>query len=113
MIVGRIIGWLLLALAALLALGGVVLAIKGQTVAQVTGGVWYQVHSDSLNLSQAITQRYIHPSLWDPVAIAILNWPLWLAILVVVLVPAVIGLALVKLCRPRRPAAPAAEAAQS
>ena len=101
MIVGRLFGWLLLTLAALLALGGVALAIKGQTVAQVTGAVWFQVHSDSLNLTQAITQRYILPVLWDPVAITILNWPLWLAILVVVLTPAILGGLLVALFRPR------------
>ena len=74
-------------------------------MAQVTGAVWYQVHSDSLNLTQAITQRYILPVLWDPIAITILNWPLWLAILVVVLVPAILGGVLVTLFRPRGAAA--------
>ena len=101
MIVGRIFGWLLLAIAALLALGGVILAVMGGTVGTVLGQVWYQVHADSLNLTQAITQRYILPALWDPVAIVILNWPLWLAIFVVVLVPAIVGGALVALLRPR------------
>jgi len=100
-IVGRLFGWLMLALAAFLALGGATLALKGQTLAQASGAVWFQVHSDSLNLTQAITQRYILPVLWDPIAIAILNWPLWLAILVVVLTPAVLGGLLVALLRPR------------
>lgn len=30
------------------------------------GGIWFAAHSDSLNLSQAVIQRYIHPAIWDP-----------------------------------------------
>ena len=41
------------------------------------GEVWYALHRGSLNFSQVIAQRYLHPYLWDPVMIAILRLPLW------------------------------------
>lgn len=33
------------------------------------GRLWFDLHVGSLNLVQAIVQRYIHPSLWDPVVV--------------------------------------------
>ncbi len=102
MIVGRLFGWLLLAIAALLALGGVILAVKGQSVSEITGAVWYRVDLDTLNGIQVVIERHLSlPALWANVAVPLLNWPLWVAVLVVVLVPAVLGLALVSLFRPR------------
>ena len=50
---------------------GVVDAI--QTVAAdtlqltVLGEAWYSFSPESLNATQAATQRYVHPLLWDPV----------------------------------------------
>lgn len=81
---------------------GIVLALGGGSFTEAAGAVWYSFHPDSLNLSQAVTQRYILPVLWDPIAITVLTWPLWLAVLVVVLATGVVGLALVLLFRPRR-----------
>ena len=104
MIAGRIVGWVLLVIAALLLVLGILLAVLGGSVTEVTGLVWSQVHTDSLNLSQAVTQRYIWPPLWDPVAINLLLMPLWLAVLVVVAVFAVPGAALTYLLRSRHPA---------
>ncbi len=41
-----------------------------------TGGeLWFALSPDSLNLMQAVTQRYISPSLWDPTIIALLKLP--------------------------------------
>ncbi|EKF19965.1 hypothetical protein [Nitratireductor pacificus] len=42
------------------------------------GESWYSVSPDTLNLSQAVVQRYTSPVLWDPVAIFILTLPGWL-----------------------------------
>lgn len=97
MIVGRILGRVLVLLALLLLAGGIALAVNGGTFTGITGAVWYEQHSDSLNLSQAITQRYVLPFLWDPVAVTVLNWPLWLSTVVAVLVPGVVGYVLLKL----------------
>ena len=36
------------------------------------GQLWYQLSRSSLNLVQAVTQRYIHPFLWDPIIVSIL-----------------------------------------
>lgn len=41
------------------------------------GELWFRLHPYSLNLSQAITQRYLLPTLWDPVIIGALQWPAW------------------------------------
>jgi hypothetical protein len=44
---------------------------------------------------QAVTQRYLHPAIWDPVVIEVLQWPAWF----VALIPATI---LFLICRPAR-----------
>lgn len=42
-----------------------------------TGGeVWFSLSPTSLNLMQAVTQRYISPELWDPTIISLLKLPL-------------------------------------
>ena len=41
------------------------------------GELWFHLHPYSLNLSQAVTQRYLLPALWDPIIISILQWPAW------------------------------------
>lgn len=41
------------------------------------GYLWYIIDPDSLGLTQAVTQRYLLPVLWDPVAIEVLRWPAW------------------------------------
>ena len=41
------------------------------------GQLWFGLHPYSLNLTQAITQRYLLPSLWDPVIVNLLQWPAW------------------------------------
>ena len=41
------------------------------------GQVWFDIHVASLNLMQAVVQRFLHPWLWDPVITTILQWPAW------------------------------------
>jgi heme/copper-type cytochrome/quinol oxidase subunit 2 len=39
------------------------------------GQLWYQLNRSSLNLVQAVVQRYIHPFLWDPIIVSVLlSW---------------------------------------
>ncbi|MEQ9520378.1 MAG: hypothetical protein RLN89_13165 [Parvibaculum sp.] len=41
-----------------------------------TGGeVWFALSSNTLNLMQAVTQRYLTPGLWDPGIVSILKLP--------------------------------------
>ncbi|WMS44069.1 hypothetical protein RDV64_06670 [Acuticoccus sp. MNP-M23] len=46
------------------------------------GELWYRLSADSLNLTQAVTQRYIHPAVWDPVLIYFLKLPSFMALLI-------------------------------
>ena len=39
------------------------------------GEVWFAIHPGSLNLSQAVTQRYLSPEIWDPYVIWVLGQP--------------------------------------
>ena len=39
------------------------------------GELWFKLDPGSLNLAQAIIQRYILVGLWDPILIAVLQYP--------------------------------------
>lgn len=45
--------------------------------AVTAGQLWFGLHVTSLNLVQAVVQRYVHPGLWDPLLVSLLRWPLW------------------------------------
>jgi glycosyltransferase involved in cell wall biosynthesis len=74
----RVAGWVLLFLA-VAALGyEVLLATVGGTRRVIAAGeLWYALDPGSLNFAQAITQRYLHPALWDPILQSVLTWPAW------------------------------------
>ena len=76
--IGRVVGWVLICLA-LAALGyEVLLAAASETWRMIAAGeLWYALDRNSLNLAQAITQRYLHPALWDPILQSALTWPAW------------------------------------
>jgi hypothetical protein len=67
MFVGRWIGWLAL-------LGGLAVLVRdlvawadtGHFAPIVLGQLWFNLAPASLNLAQAVIQRYIFPALWDP-----------------------------------------------
>jgi hypothetical protein len=42
------------------------------------GVAWHQLDPASLNLVQALVQRYTFPFLWDPVLVTVLFAPSWL-----------------------------------
>jgi hypothetical protein len=78
-IVGRILGWILIVLSLML-LGNEILASlrAGEWAPQLLGQLWFELDGESLNLTQAIVQRYLFPQLWDPVIIELLLWPAWI-----------------------------------
>jgi hypothetical protein len=78
MIVGRVIGWVLL-LAGLVVLARDVIGwIDTRVFAPIVlGQLWFDLSPGSLNLLQAVIQRYIHPALWDPVITSVLFLWAW------------------------------------
>ena len=76
MIAVRLIGYLAVAVALAVAGWDIVGAIAGGAWQMTAlGSLWFSLDPTSLNVTQAVTQRYIHPALWDPVAITLLRWP--------------------------------------
>lgn len=72
------LGMLLLALALAAFLYELALATgNGGYRAIAAGELWFRLQPYSLNLSQAIIQRYLHPGLWDPLIVSALQWPAW------------------------------------
>ncbi len=70
-----------------LVLAMVVLTIDGtkslasgdaQWVTTPLGEHWFKLDAPSLNLSQAIIERYVHPFLWEPVIVSLLQVPTWM-----------------------------------
>ena len=76
--IGLALGWALIALA-LAALGyelwAALQAGAYRTIA--AGELWFRLDAGSLNLSQAVIQRYVHPWLWEPAIVTLLRWPAW------------------------------------
>ena len=101
MIVCRLVA-LLFACGAMAALGSDIwqAAAEGAWRPRALGQVWFSVDSGSLNLFQAVVQRYLHPWLWDPAFVQLLLWPAWA-------VPGGVAIILFLLCRRRRAAVPA------
>lgn len=76
MIIGRVIGWIFLIAAIAVLVRDVTAWIStGDFVLIAAGELWFSLDNGSLNLVQAVTQRYVLPSLWDPVIVTILLWP--------------------------------------
>jgi hypothetical protein len=73
--IGRLIGWVIF-------LAGVSVLVRDALVWNDTkrwapiavGQLWYDFSRSSLNLVQAVVQRYIHPFLWDPIIVTVLLW---------------------------------------
>lgn len=91
----RWLGWLLVAAAAVVLIGELLPLLQGAAFrTRALGEIWFAIDNSSLNLVQAVIQRYVHPLLWDPVAIWLLSQP-------AVLVLGLPGLLLSWLARPR------------
>jgi len=77
-IVGRVLGWFLFAVSLLLLGSEIISSLQaGEWDPQLLGVLWFQLDSGSLNLVQAIVQRFLHPYLWDPMIQTMLLWPAW------------------------------------
>ncbi len=73
MIVGRLIGWIVFLAGAAVLVRDLIVGIETKTWAPIAlGQLWYELNRSTLNLVQAVTQRYIHPFLWDPIIVSIL-----------------------------------------
>ena len=73
MIIGRLIGWIVFLAGAAVLANDVIVWIDTKIWAPIAlGQLWYQLNRSSLNLAQAVIQRYIHPFLWDPIIVSIL-----------------------------------------
>ena len=99
----RGIGWALLLIAVLVIVYGLLIWQGGVPILEQTGGeYWFKADHESLNLVQAIIQRYLHPAIWDPFTVNILLWPIAAGLGLVFAVFAVPGILLVSLFRRRR-----------
>ena len=71
-------------LAILLTLGGVVCLLGGSWILPGEGSVgdlWFALSADTLNLTQAVLERYVSVALWDPILLWILMRPVGLVLL--------------------------------
>ena len=92
----RLVGALLLALGGLMLLSD--LHITGGGLAYrpaALGEVWHRWHAPSLNLLQAIVERYVLPQLWSYVLLPLLLAPAW--IVAVILGAVLIALSYVRI----------------
>jgi hypothetical protein len=73
--IGRLIGWIFfLAGLAVLVRDVLVWINTGRWAPIALGQLWFDLDRSSLNLVQAVVQRYIHPFLWDPIIVTVLLW---------------------------------------
>jgi hypothetical protein len=71
--IGRLIGWaFFLAGLAVLVRDALVWIDTKRWAPIALGQLWFDLNRSSLNLVQAVVQRYIHPFLWDPIIVSIL-----------------------------------------
>src|SRR5271155_3648845 len=72
---GRLIGWIFFLAGLGVLARDVFVWIETKLWAPIAlGQLWYDLDPSSLNLVQAVVQRYIHPFLWDPIIVTVLLW---------------------------------------
>jgi hypothetical protein len=92
----RLVGWIIFLAGLSVLVRDVLVWTDTKQWAPITlGQLWFDLSRSSLNLVQAVVQRYIHPYLWDPIIITILLC--WAFAVLVVL-----GLLILALPRRRR-----------
>jgi hypothetical protein len=102
MIVGRILGRIVILAA--LAIGGLGLWlwVAGADMTAVAGDFWFEHSAASLNRTQSIVQRYLHPALWDAAFVPLLKRPAYEAFAIGFVALYVVGALIVRLFRGRR-----------
>jgi hypothetical protein len=71
-ILGKVLVWAALAA---LARDGYLVWQGGPWRLAAAGEVWYALSPATLDLSQAVVQRYLWPGLWNPGIVTVLLWP--------------------------------------
>jgi len=95
MLIGRVIGWSLLIMAAIVvAVDLIGWYVNGSFALMAAGDLWFRISPNSIELAQPAIQRHIAAWLWDPVILTVLLWPAELVL-------AVPGLLLAWSCRAR------------
>jgi hypothetical protein len=99
--IGRVIGWIILLAGAARLVWDLLAWIKtGHWAPLALGQLWYELNRSSLNLVQAVIQRYIHPYLWDPIIVSILlSWAFGVLMVLGALILALFR----KRARPKKP----------
>ena len=86
MIVGRVIGWVLVAASiAILARDFIGWIDTGTFALAAAGELWFELHQNSLMLAEPAITRHIPvigPWLWHPVISTVLTWPAFLVVIV-------------------------------
>ena len=71
--IGRLIGWVFFLVGLAVLVRDVLVWIDTKNWAPIAlGQLWFDLDRSSLNLVQAVVQRYVHPFLWDPIIVTIL-----------------------------------------
>ena len=99
MILFRLLGRIVLMVAFAVFALGVLVWLAGHDVTKSAGELWYVLETGSLNLSQAIVQRYLHPLIWEVLAVPVLVHPFWEAIVLSFIVLLVLGSGIVFFAR--------------
>lgn len=74
----RVFGYGLLAVAIIAGISDASTSIaQSQISLAPLGQVWFDLSPETLNVAQAVVQRYVHPALWDPAVQTVLTWPVW------------------------------------
>ena len=88
----RFLGWLILGAALEVLAVDAWAWFGGARKLTAAGELWYRLDPSGLNTTQAVTQRYLFPWLWDPVAV-------WVLVQPAAVVIGVLGLLIVFLAR--------------
>ena len=73
--IGRLIGWIIFLAGLAVLARDVFVWIETKNWAPIAlGQLWFDLDRSSLNLVQAVVQRYLHPYLWDPIIVTVLLW---------------------------------------
>ncbi len=65
----------------------------GQLTSTPLGKLWFELDAPSLNLAQALIERYLSQDLWSTFIVPVLQWPAWLDFVgasVILLIPTVL-----------------------
>ena len=75
-LLAHIVGWTLLIVALVIAIrDGLASLDQKVLVIKPLGQIWYDIDPPSLNTAQAVVERYVSPTLWDPAIVTILQLP--------------------------------------